>query len=332
MPELDIVITTYGRHGPLNRCLEALAIQSRPAARVIVVDDCSSPPVERTIPPALAERLRLTILRLERNGGPAAGRNAGVRECTSERVLFVDDDVVASPRLVERHATWHGNDPTLVVIGPLASPPDWKPTAWNLWEARKLDAEYRKMQAGVYAPTWRQFFTGNSSVQRSDLIAVGGFDERFTRAEDIELGVRLAKAGRRFVFDARAVGWHYAVRTAESWLRIPGEYARFDSAIARLHPELHWERIVAEDAAARHALIRSVSAGLGRVGSQRIGARAAVAAAARLHSAGIESLGQSLLSLAFALEYNASRNDSSDNLEVLGPPQTTLSNRTGAHP
>ena len=185
------------------------------------MDDCSTPPVERTIPPALAARLPLTVLRLERNGGPAAGRNAGVRACSSERVLFVDDDVVASPRLVERHASWHAQDPTVVVIGPLASPPDWKPTAWNLWEARKLEAEYRKMQAGVYAPTWRQFFTGNSSVQRTDLLAVGAFDERFTRAEDIELGIRLAKAGRRFVFDYRAVGWHYAVRTAESWLRIP---------------------------------------------------------------------------------------------------------------
>jgi GT2 family glycosyltransferase len=332
VPSIDVVITTYGRHGPLNRCLEALAGQSQPATRIIVVDDCSAPPVERTIPPAFAARLPLTLLRLERNGGPAAGRNAGVRACSSERVLFVDDDVVASPRLIERHASWHSQDPTVVVIGPLASPPDWKPTAWNLWEARKLEAEYRKMQAGVYAPTWRQFFTGNSSVQRTDLLAVGAFDERFTRAEDIELGIRLAKVGRRFVFDAHAVGWHYAVRTAESWLRIPGEYARFDSAIAKLHPELHWERIVAQDAAARHALTRGVSTCLGRVGSQRIGARAAVGVAAKLHSVGLEPLAQSLLSLAFALEYNASSHGASGSAEILGAVPAPLSNSTGARP
>ena len=325
MISVDVVITTYNRHGPLTGCLEALSRQTVAPTRVIVVDDCSEPPVERTISAAVAGRLQLTVVRSERNGGPATGRNAGIRESTAERILFVDDDVVATQELVEHHARWHEQGPSSVVIGPLAAPRDWKPTAWNLWEARKLDMEYQKMCAGAYAPTWRQFFTGNASVRRRDLVEVGGFDERFTRAEDIELGIRLAKAGCRFIFDPEAIGWHYAVRTKESWLRIPREYARFDGAIARLHPELRWSRVVAGNMASRHPLTRAASAGLSAVHGQRIAAKGAVAVATHLHSLGVEPAAQSLLSLAFALEYNAANREPANGLDVVSTAKTSFS-------
>ncbi len=305
MTSIDVVITTYNRHGPLNRCLAALAGQTQAPSRVIVVDDCSDPPVELTISRALRAALPLTIVRQDANGGPARGRNAGVQDSSAETVLFVDDDVVATPRLLEHHQRWHQQSSALVVIGPLVAPPDWQPTAWNLWEARKLDNEYQKMEAGLYSPTWRQFFTGNASVHRSRFLRAGGFNEHFTRAEDIELGIRLEQDGCRFVFEPRAAGLHYAIRTAASWLRIPGEYARFDVAIDQLHPGLRWAHYVQREARLRHPLTRAVTVGLRTVSGERPGARAALAVASGLHSIGMRSVSQSALSLAFALEYSA---------------------------
>jgi len=50
------------------------------------------------------------------------------------------------------------------------------------------------------------------------VLAAGGFDERFIRAQDIELARRLAKSGLRFYFDANAVIHHEPDKTLDTWL------------------------------------------------------------------------------------------------------------------
>ncbi|MEI6179642.1 MAG: glycosyltransferase family 2 protein, partial [Chloroflexales bacterium] len=67
------------------------------------------------------------------------------------------------------------------------------------------------------------------------LLAVGGFDERFRRAEDVELAYRLAKLDLHFVFNPQAIGYHYAERSYQSWLKTPYVYGRNDVIFAREH-------------------------------------------------------------------------------------------------
>ena len=57
---------------------------------------------------------------------------------------------------------------------------------------------------------WLYFLTGNASVPRDDLLAVGCFDESFTGYghEDLELGYRLERAGLEIVYEPRAVNYH----------------------------------------------------------------------------------------------------------------------------
>jgi GT2 family glycosyltransferase len=140
-------------------------------------------------------------------------------------VLFIDDDVVATPTLIEEHLGSHersGGD--AVVIGPMNSPPDFEMRPWVAWEQRMLYKQYDAMNAGVFAPTFRQFYTGNASLARARLIEVGGFDTRFRRAEDVELSYRLDRAGMQFLWNRNAVGHHYADRSFESWLRTAYDY------------------------------------------------------------------------------------------------------------
>ena len=58
-----------------------------------------------------------------------------------------------------------------------------------------LAKQYEAMDRGVYGATARQFYTGNASVARRHVIAAGGFDTSFRRAEDVELAYRLADRG-----------------------------------------------------------------------------------------------------------------------------------------
>jgi len=84
------------------------------------------------------------------------------------------------------------------------------------------------MRRGDYAPTYRQFFTGNASLSRRLFLDAGGFDQRYRRAEDIELAYRLAEKGAHFIFDENAIGFHYAKRPFRSWIRNARAYGRND--------------------------------------------------------------------------------------------------------
>jgi hypothetical protein len=104
---------------------------------------------------------------------------------------------------------------------------------WVQWEQAMLVKQYEDMANGRWLPTARQFYTGNTSLARRHLLEAGGFDPTFRRAEDVELAYRLAANGLRFVFNAEAIGYHYAERSFASWLAIPYAYGRNDVIFSR---------------------------------------------------------------------------------------------------
>jgi GT2 family glycosyltransferase len=331
---LDVVVATYNRPAALRRCMEALAAQTVLPGRVIVVDDHSPEPVAAATFRDLAP-LVVHVQSMPQNGGPAPARNAGVAASTADVVLFVDDDVVADAHLVERHTAAHAVARSLAVIGPLAAPADWRPTPWNRWEAATLRVEYERMERAVYAPTWRQFFTGNASVRREDFERAGGFDSRFGRAEDIELGIRLGQVGCAFVFDSRAIGWHYAYRTRKQWLRIARDYAVADAAIAELYPRMRWKQHLEGEASERHRLIRGLGSALRPLRGEYVFAEAASRGSSLLSRMGGAGLADRALSAAYAVSYQRAARDVSrganpwgiardDPAQAIHPPSTAM--------
>jgi GT2 family glycosyltransferase len=287
--------------------LGGLSVQTLPrdAFEVIVVSDGSTDGTDEDL---LRGHTPLDVISVtQRNSGPGAARNAGIERAQGDLIVFVDDDVVAAPELLEQHLRSHDadeGDGRLVVMGPMLTPADHAPTAWIRWEQDKLDQQYGAMRRGEWAPTFRQFYTGNASLPRRVIAEVGGFDEQFRRAEDVEMSYRLHEAGCRFAFNHQAIGWHYAERTFEAWLGNARAYGINDVVFARDHGRPELLRIVRDEFPQRNVLIRSlVHVGVGR---RRLGAalqaalNAQARAAARL---GLATPASALLSAAYNLAY-----------------------------
>jgi GT2 family glycosyltransferase len=224
---VSVIVPTFNRRASLERLLEGLARQTYPveAIEVVVVDDGSTDGTREWLDAArFPYRLRPFS---QNHGGPAEARNRGVAEATGELLVFLDDDVLPDARVIESHVTSH-RDRDTVVIGPMLPPTDWSRPAWIRWEEDKLVAVYDAMASGRWPCTPRQFFTANASLPRDRFRQSGGFDTRFRRAEDVELGYRLSDAGMRFVFEPIARVWHYPVRSFASWQRTPYDYGRAD--------------------------------------------------------------------------------------------------------
>lgn len=263
---LSIILPTYNRLDRLRRVLVGLERQTDPLTEteVIVISDGSSDGTDawlagRARAATPETRFRLTPI-FQPNQGVAAARNAGLRQAAGGLVLFIDDDVVPAPQLVAEHRTTHAaRGDGVIVLGPMLTPPGFRMQPWVRWEQAMLAKQYDSMVAGQWAPTARQFYTGNTSLARRYLMEAGGFDATFRRAEDVELAYRLAQRGLCFVFNPNAIGYHYAERSFRSWLQIPYMYGRNDVIFTREKGQ-HWllPTIWDEYAHARHTFIRGL--------------------------------------------------------------------------
>ncbi len=87
MARLSVIITTFNRRQLLPVAIESIK-NSGTDAEIIIVDDASSDNTKD-----YCESLEgIRYIRLDRNQGTAAARNAGITECTTPYIAFLDDD------------------------------------------------------------------------------------------------------------------------------------------------------------------------------------------------------------------------------------------------
>ncbi len=256
-PAITVVIPTYNRVGRWPSVLRGLQSQTldNDEFEVVVVSDGSTDGTNEYLSSVSAPYH--FVVEVQPNGGPAVARNRGVELAQAPIIVFLDDDIVAAPSLLDHHLRRHreGHGDT-AVIGPMLSPPDAELSAPIRWEQAMLYKQYDAMARGDWEPTYRQFFTGNASVPRTCVLDVGGFDRRFRRNEDVELAYRMHQAGMEFQFDADAIAFHYADRPYRSWLLNAHDYGVNDVMFARDHEEAGLIERTRHEYWRRHWLVR----------------------------------------------------------------------------
>jgi glycosyltransferase involved in cell wall biosynthesis len=211
LPTLSVVVPVHDAAGVLERTVPAMMAQQHPAHWVFVDDgsaDGSADLVERLVqanPPA-AIGATVRVIRHETNRGRASARNTGRAHAHDDVVVFLDADMAPAPDFLTVHAGIHARPG---VIGAV-SPETWGDLdlsdPYHLYLAR-----YRRgptsLQPGQPVPA-RLFVIGYTSVRRTALDEVGGFDEGIPYGEDTDLAVRLVERypeGLRYAEAARVV-------------------------------------------------------------------------------------------------------------------------------
>ena len=205
MVELSVIIPTHNRVDILMETLARLIAQETEVAfEVLVVDDGSTDATVVTVR-SLAERSAVPVSILEQGSrGPAAARNSGIAAARGSACLFLGDDTWPRADLVERHGRLHRHrpEPRTALLGHVEWAPESRPTPLMDWLNTGIQFDFDQISdpedvRGVC------FYTANVSAKTSFLLSNGGFDETFADAafEDIELGLRLERAGMRLVYD-----------------------------------------------------------------------------------------------------------------------------------
>jgi GT2 family glycosyltransferase len=225
---ITVVIPVCDRVELLILSLRALERQRVKRFEVIVVDNGSTPPIDRF---ALDQTTSypLQVLSLPDRHARASARNLGIEVAQGDLVLFLDADILAPPDLLYHHIRAHRRyGKKCVVVGrrlhlsheniSLLAPityPDMEDFAVLERVAvddhrdtylRSIDWDLDKSDG-----PWRAAFTCNLSMSRDLVHSCGAFDVEFDGAygyEDVDLAYRLYTGGARFILQREAYAFH----------------------------------------------------------------------------------------------------------------------------
>ncbi len=218
----SILIPTSGRVQYLERLMQALeAAKARFdfPTETLLIDDTPMP--ERKLIEGLAERYSCRYI-----SGPhsvAAKRNWGIQEAKHDYVLFLDSDCEPTPDILVEH--WKSLTSSQNIAGCLGLLTFTGPEHW-FWDVIELTPYVIPFNWPLFAQEVPWGPTANISYRRDVLLQIGGCDETFPPrpgGEDVDMGLRVTKAGFTIVTNSRAQVFH----TKETWLDFYGALKRF---------------------------------------------------------------------------------------------------------
>lgn len=163
----------------LNMALDSLAAQTRPAARVLVIDDHSDP---TAIADVVAREGPLEFEMLKSPGEwPAAALNVGLRAADTEWIGLQDADDLSAPDRFARLLEFAESNPTVGAIGsncefigPDSSSQD---TGWTRDYRAACDAATTDAEIRALLPQRVCVIPPSMILRRSALVEIGGWNE-----------------------------------------------------------------------------------------------------------------------------------------------------------
>jgi GT2 family glycosyltransferase len=224
---VSVVVCTRNRAAQLGACLDRLRDLTYADLEILIVDNAPTDDSTReAVEKAAADDPRVRYV-LEPRPGLSCARNAGLAEARGRYLAYTDDDVSVDPGWVEGLLRGFGRDAAvgcvtgLVATADIAGPAEeyfdaraasWstrcEPLLWSLSGPGSDDPLF------PYSPG--VFGTGaNLAFDRALLVDLGGFDEalgagtRTRGGEDLDIFVRVLRAGRAIAYEPAALVWHH---------------------------------------------------------------------------------------------------------------------------
>ena len=239
-PGVSLLIVNFNAGEALVRCLEAVAAQTLPPTRLLLIDNASTDGSLKKARALIASKPTLAaiaeIYPNSKNLGFAAANNRAVAKCDTEFVALLNPDAIPRPDWLENLLAAAASHPQAASFGSL--------------QMLDVDAKIVDGLGDFYHPIgicWRRRHgktlrprdlievetttacAAAALYRRAAFLQVGGFDEDFfCYVEDVDLGLRLRRHGHSAIFVPTAVVEHAS------------ENSRSDFAVHHGHRNIVW--------------------------------------------------------------------------------------------
>ena len=205
-PLISIVICTYNRAEYLQKCLDSMLNQTYGNFEVIVVN---GPSTDNTA--GILRNYPFQTIQQIKKSGLSAARNLGIKEAKGEIIAFIDDDAVADKNWIKNLKKGY-NDETIGGVGGII----YKARTTDVWQAKVVVNKFgvpKCIDEGEYysLDDFYPCIVGcNMSFRKEVLLRVGCFDNYYKYYHDeIDICVRIVKAGYKLEYEPKAVVYHY---------------------------------------------------------------------------------------------------------------------------
>jgi GT2 family glycosyltransferase len=209
--KISVIIPTWTRGDLLRKCLDSLRRQSFSDVEVVIVSNGAGNWAQN-----LAQEFGCKLIRIPKNQGFATAVNLGLHAGKSPYVMILNDDAVLDEKWLEKTIAMLEEEPSISfccgkilqlngrAIDDAGNALSMGGGAWRLGHGRPdgPDFDHPKplIAVGMTAALFR----------RSVFEKVGNLDERFiSYLEDVDLSIRLWRAGLRGMYVPQAVARHH---------------------------------------------------------------------------------------------------------------------------
>jgi GT2 family glycosyltransferase len=212
---ISAIVPVWNGRDLLGRLLDTLEAQTCPVEELLVVDNGSSDGA-----PELARSRGARVIAMGRNAGFAAAVNRGIQEARCEWIAVLNSDVELSPgylAALQQTGAWFSTGKIFA-----AGSADRIDATFDL--VCRGGTAWRAGSGCVDGPLWSerrpiQSAPCTAALFRAELFRkVGLLEQSFeTYLEDVDFGLRCARAGCAGEYLPHAVAWHRGSATLGRW-------------------------------------------------------------------------------------------------------------------
>jgi glycosyltransferase involved in cell wall biosynthesis len=259
-PPVSVIMPTYNRAALLPDAVRSVQAQTWRDWELIIVDDGSVDDTAAVLESLSRDDRRLRLLANEGARGPAGARNTGIRAARGAAIAFLDSDDCWEPSILARFMErFDAADGAVLIASDYRMIdrergsaitmksylfdtilPWWQndPLACAVTCCESLRSNIETItRPGLYVSMTIAGFpwvhTSSTMVRREAALAVGLFDERLLRTQDIDLCLKLEKIGRFVYIDEVLASYD-----------ITGRDGAFGSRYGSYHPSRRHTRYV----------------------------------------------------------------------------------------
>lgn len=184
---VSVVIPVYNVECYIDECLDSVCKQTYSSIEIICIDDGSTDNSLTILKKYAEQDERIRIIE-KTNGGLSSARNAGLRYCTGDYVIFIDSDDILVPNGIETMLSYVAKTQSdILVFGAQLFP---KEAIINEQIAKLLSPKYGTytneeiIEKAIFDIGCCNIFVWNKIYKRTLFSSVVSFDERILLGED----------------------------------------------------------------------------------------------------------------------------------------------------
>ena len=219
---VTVAVPCYNAAKFLPHLLESIFEQTRAPDEILVIDDGSYDATKE-----IAQKYKVKTVVHDTNRGLAAARNSAIKNAKGEIIVFFDADTLPKKESLELMLNEYRCMEIAGVGGQeLFSPAEKKIDLWRNLFWRQTHGHKR------ISAVWIMGLC--CSYRKKALIEIGGFDEKYRHyGEDVDIGIRLTKAGHRLVYLPEVEIFHKRTDTLKTILFLVFNHSYWQSRALR---------------------------------------------------------------------------------------------------